>query len=193
MSKTVLHIDVSPRGAQSVTRRLSQRVVDRLNPEAVLRRDLSQSLPFLDATWIAANFTPAGDRSDEQRATLGLSDALVDELRRADTIVIGVPVWNFGIPAMLKAWIDLIARAGVTFRYSENGPEGLLTGKRAILVVSSGGTGVGSEIDFATTYLRHALGFVGIREVEIVAADRMALDPEATLKSAEDAVDRLAA
>ena len=115
------------------------------------------------------------------------------ELKAADVVVIGMPVYNFGIPAALKAWVDLIARARVTFRYAESGPEGLLTGKRAIVVAASGGTPVDSEIDFATPYLRHALGFVGITDVEVVAADRLMLDPEASLERADRAVLALAA
>jgi FMN-dependent NADH-azoreductase len=91
----------------------------------------------------------------------------------ADVLVIGVPVYNFGIPASLKAWVDMIARARLTFRYTESGPVGLLRGKRAVLVVASGGTAVGSEIDFATDYLRHVLGFLGIDDVEIIAANRV--------------------
>lgn len=193
MANTVLQIDVSPRGADSVTRKLTQNVVDRLAPVTILTRDLTRSLPHLDSNWIGANFTPADDRTAEQRALLRISDTLVDELRRADTIVIGLPVWNFGIPAALKAWVDLVARAGETFRYTEDGPQGLLTGKRAIIALASGGTAVDSEIDFATPYMRHVLGFIGITDVSVVAADQMALDPEAALKAADEAVLNLAA
>ncbi len=97
------------------------------------------------------------------------------------------------MPASLKAWVDLVARAGVTFAYTETGPEGLLTGKRAILVMASGGVPVGSPMDYATTYMKQVLGFVGITEVEIVAADGLAQDPEATLKAANEAIAALAA
>jgi len=193
MTHTVLHIDASPRADASVTRALSQRIVDRLAPRALIRRDLVQPLPLLDQSWIAANFTSPDNRTEDQASILRLSDTLVDELRQSDVVVIGFPIWNFGIPAGLKAWVDLIARAGTTFRYSETGPQGLLEGKRAILAVSSGGTSVGSDIDFATGYMRHVLGFVGIHDMDIVAADKMALDPDAALKSAHAAVDRLAA
>ena len=193
MANTVLQIDVSPRGADSVTRKLTQNVVERLAPDTIIMRDLTRSLPHLDSDWIGANFTPANDQTAEQRALLRISDTLVDELRRADTIVIGLPVWNFGIPAALKAWVDLVARAGETFRYTKNGPQGLLTGKRAIIALASGGTAVDSEIDFATPYMRHVLGFIGITDVSVVAADKMALDPEAALKAADEAVLNLAA
>ena len=193
MTNTILQIDVSPRGAESVTRKLTQNVVERLAPDTIIMRDLTRSLPHLDSDWIGANFTPANDHTAQQRALLRISDTLVDEIRRADTIVIGLPVWNFGIPAALKAWVDLVARAGETFRYTKDGPQGLLTGKRAILALASGGTAVDSEIDFATPYMRHVLGFIGITDVSVVAADQMALDPEAALKAADQAVLNLAA
>jgi len=193
MTNTILQIDVSPRGADSVTRKLAQNVVERLAPDTIIMRDLTRSLPHLDSDWIGANFTPANDHTAEQRALLRISDTLVDELRRADTIVIGLPVWNFGIPAALKAWVDLVARAGETFRYTKDGPQGLLTGKRAIIALASGGTAVDSEIDFATPYMRHVLGFIGITDVSVVAADQMALDPKAALKAADEAILNLAA
>lgn len=193
MTNTILQIDVSPRGADSVTRKLAQNVVERLAPDTIIMRDLTRSLPHLDSDWIGANFTPANDHTSEQRALLRISDTLVDELRRADTIVIGLPVWNFGIPAALKAWVDLVARAGETFRYTKDGPQGLLTGKRAIIALASGGTAVDSEIDFATPYMRHVLGFIGITDVSVVAADQMALDPKAALKAADEAILNLAA
>ena len=193
MTNTILQIDVSPRGAESVTRKLTQNVVERLAPDTIIMRDLTRSLPHLDSDWIGANFTPANDHTAEQSALLRISDTLVDEIRRADTIVIGLPVWNFGIPAALKAWVDLVARAGETFRYTKDGPQGLLTGKRAILALASGGTAVDSEIDFATPYMRHVLGFIGITDVSVVAADQMAMDPEASLKAADEAVLNLAA
>ncbi|ABV92103.1 FMN-dependent NADH-azoreductase 1 [Dinoroseobacter shibae DFL 12 = DSM 16493] len=132
-------------------------------------------------------------RTADQRAVLALSDSLVAELQAADTVLITLPIWNFGIPSTLKAWIDQVARAGVTFRYTPDGPVGLLEGKRAILAVASGGTEVGSAIDFATDYLRHVLGFIGIHEVEIVAADRLMVDADASHAKADAAIDALAA
>jgi FMN-dependent NADH-azoreductase len=115
----------------------------------------------------------------------------VAELQAADTVLIGLPIYNFGVPAALKAWIDLVARAGVTFRYSAEGPVGLLEGKRAIISVASGGTEAFSEIDYATTHLKHVLGFIGITDVEVIRADRTAIDMEGTLRAAQDAVDAL--
>lgn len=193
MTLTVLHIDASARRDGSTTRDLTAKIVERLGADQVLRRDLATPLPLLNEDWVNANFTRPDARSDAQKETLALSDELVSELTRADAIVIGVPVYNFSIPAALKAWIDLIARAGVTFRYTSDGPQGLLTGKRVILAVASGGTPVGSEADYATTYMRHVLSFVGLTDVDIIAADRIAVDAETVLKAANKAVEALAA
>lgn len=193
MTRTVLHMDTSARRQDSVTRDLSQRIVTRMGADRVIRRDLADTPPLIGAEWIGANFTPRDQRSPEQQQKLALSDSLVEELRQADVLVIGLPIYNFGVPAAFKAWFDLVARAGDTFRYTEAGPEGLLRGKRAVLAMASGGTQVGSEADFASTYARHALGFIGIKDVEVIAADRMAVDPEASLLAAHAAVRELAA
>lgn len=193
MTHTVLRIDSSARRSGSITRDLNDRIIDHLSADAVITRDLADALPQIDEDWVGANFTPAADRSDDQKARLEVSDTLIDELKQADTLVIGVPIYNFSVPTALRNWIDQIARAGVTFQYSAEGPKGLLEGKRAIFAVASGGTEVGSEIDFATTYLRHIMGFIGITDVEIVHADRMAVEPEETLKAAHAQVDALAA
>lgn len=185
MTRSILRIDASARRDGSVSRDLADRIVARFGDGVtVTARDLATGLPLIDEAWIGANFTPADQRTEAQRAALSLSDQLVAELQSADTLVIGLPIYNFGVPAALKAWVDLVARAGVTFRYTEAGPQGLLTAKRAIVAVASGGTEAGSEIDFATGYLRHVLGFIGITDVSFVTADRLMLDPEATLASA---------
>ncbi len=177
----ILQINASARKAGSVTRELTETLVTRLLAKSrdakVISRDVSQGLPFLDEDWVGANFTDTADRSAEQRMKLALSDTLVSELKAADTIVIGTPIYNFSVPAALKAWIDLVARARETFRYTENGPEGLLKDKKAYVIVASGGTKVGSEIDFASNYLRHVLGFIGISDVTFVAADQLMMDP----------------
>jgi len=173
----VLAIDSSGRQDGSITRELSTDVIaaleDRFGSIQLVRRDVGAGLPFVDAAWIEANFTPDEDRTQQQIDTLSLSDELVGELKRADAIVIGVPVYNFSISAALKAWIDMVARARSTFRYTDNGPVGLLTGKKAYVVVATGGVAVGSLMDFATPYLRHALSFLGITDVEVIAADRV--------------------
>ncbi len=123
-------------------------------------------------------------RSAAQKHRLAGSDALVDELIAADTLVIAVPIYNFGAPATLKAWVDQIARVGRTFQYTEPGPEGLLLGKRTYLVITSGGTKSGSEIDFATGFMQHIFGFIGITDVEIIPADQLMMDEKAGLANA---------
>ena len=193
MAHTLLRIDASARRSGSVSRQLTDQIVEKLGPDHVIARDLANPLPHVNEAWISANFTPDTDRNDEQRKALELSDILINEIQQADTIVIGAPVYNFGVPAGLKAWIDLIARAGVTFRYTESGPVGLLTGKRAIVVMASGGTEAGSSFDFVTGYLKHVLGFIGITDVDFVTADRLAADAEGTLRHAQEQVDQLAA
>lgn len=193
MTSTVLHIDSSARAENSVTRSLSAEITTKLAADRVIRRDLATPLPLLDEAWVGANFTPADQRSEEQKALLAQSDALIAELKQADTIVIGTPIYNFSVPSTLKAWIDLVARVGVTFHYTENGPVGMLEGKRAIIAVASGGTQAGSDIDFATTYLRHVLGFIGITDVELVAADQLSMDAEGSMARAKSAIADLAA
>ncbi len=193
MTKTILQIDASARTEGSTTRALTAQIVAKLGAEKVIHRDLATPLPVLSEAWVGANFTAADQRSAAQKAELALSDVLVGELQDADTLVIGVPVYNFSVPANLKAWVDLVARAGVTFSYGSNGPEGLLKGKRAVLAVASGGTTVGSEYDFATGYLRHVLGFIGITDVAIIAADAMVGDAEGALSRAREEIAKLAA
>ena len=193
MTQTVLHIDASARTQGSTSRDLTAKIVARLNADTVIRRDLTSALPHLTEDWINANFTPADDRDAVQRDLLSLSDQLVDEAIAADTLVIGVPIYNFAVPASLKAWIDLMARVGRTFTYTETGPEGLLKGKRAIIAVASGGTQVGSDIDFATGYLRHMLGFIGITDVQFVAADALMADADAAMARANSAIEAIAA
>ena len=172
----ILQISSSGRQTGSVSRALSEDLIaaleDRYGPAAITHRDLAKGIPLIDDNWIEANYTADENRNAEHRESLALSDELVRELQDADTLVIAVPIYNFSIPASLKAWIDMIARARVTFRYTDDGPVGLLQNKKAYLVVTSGGVPVGSPADFATPYLKHALSFVGITDVEIIAADQ---------------------
>lgn len=191
----VLELSSSGRRAESVTRRLSDKMLSALESHhgtlEVSRRDLSEGLPFVDSAWIEANFTADDDRTQAHRDTLAGSDALVEEIKNADVLVIGAPIYNFSIPASLKAWIDMIARARLTFRYTETGPVGLLTGKKAYVIVATGGVPVGSAMDFATPYLRHALSFVGITDIEIIAADRINSNADDALNRAHAQIDQL--
>jgi len=191
MTHTVLNIQASARHDGSVTRQLSDKILTEIAADQTITRDLATGLPLLDAAWLAANFTLADDRTDVQRETLALSDSLITEIKQADTIVIGSPVYNFSVPAVLKAWIDQIARVGVTFKYTPDGPVGLLSGKRAIIVIASGGTPVGSDIDYASGYLKHIMGFIGITDVTIIAADALGNDADAKIAAANDDIKQL--
>lgn len=134
--------------------------------------DFSTSpVPYFDHDWLQALSTPAEQRSSEQARKVAYSDGLIAELKQADVLVIGVPMYNFTVPAMLKSWTDHVARAGVTFRYTETGPVGLLTGKQVVLVLSTGGRHDEGVSDFMRPYLRTILGFLGMKELEIVLAD----------------------
>lgn len=191
MTHIVLNIQASARHDGSVTRQLSDKILTEIAADQTITRDLATGLPLLDAAWLAANFTLADDRTDVQRETLALSDSLITEIKQADTIVIGSPVYNFSVPAVLKAWIDQIARVGVTFKYTPDGPVGLLSGKRAIIVIASGGTPVGSDIDYASGYLKHIMGFIGITDVTIIAADALGNDADAKIAAANDDIKQL--
>lgn len=190
----ILKIDSSARKTGSASRQLTERLVARIAHEtevSVVERDVAKGLPAVTEDWIGSNFTPKGDRNDEQAVKLELSDQLISELRTADVLVVGMPIYNFGMPAALKAWVDLVCRVGETFHHTENGPEGLLANKRAIVTVASGGVPVGSPMDHATTYLTQVFNFIGITDVTYVSATGMAMDPDAALKSAEDEIDSL--
>jgi len=170
----VLEINASARRDGSISRRLVDDLVNALRDRhaglRVTRRNLATGVPFIDENWVGANFTPDEQRSAADRQALALSDELVGELEAADILVIGAPIYNFSIPATLKAWIDMVTRARKTFRYTETGVEGLLKGKKAFVIVPSGGVPIGSAVDFATPYLRHALAFIGIADVEFIGA-----------------------
>ena len=195
MTQTILRVDASMRKNGSVSRDLTDALVARLqaNGAEVVSRDLADGIPLVNEAWINANFTDPAERDADQRAVLAQSDALVAELKAADTIVLGVPIYNFGVPAALKAWIDQVARARETFRYSEEGPVGLLVDKKAYVVIASGGTEVDSAIDYATGYLRHVLGFLGITDVEIVPADKLMFEAETKIPAAQEQIAKIAA
>ena len=195
----ILYLTSSIRSdANSISRGLGQNIVDSLAAKigaSVITRDSAAGpLPFVSAERFAANLTPADERTPEQAKLAAIADTLIAELQAADTIVIASPMYNFGPPASLKAWADLVARAGTTFRYTATGPEGLLTGKKAYLAIVSGGTPMGSDIDFMSRWLIFFLGFLGITDVEMVAADGiMGADGEAKIAAEQVTAARLAA
>jgi FMN-dependent NADH-azoreductase len=192
----ILFVSSSPRGSASYSNQIAQGVISDLrerNANArLVVRDLAQApLPHIDDDFVTATRDPNGPQTDRQRAILALSDALVDELLAADIVVIAAPMINFGVPTQLKSWFDYVARAGRTFRYSEGGPQGLVTGKRVIIVSASGGiySGANAALDFQVPWLRSMLGFLGITDVEVIRVEGTALGP----KPAEEAVARAAA
>jgi len=193
--KNILFVESSPRGSESFSQKVAQSVVNDLkarHPEAkVVVRDLAANPPpHVGLPFITGMYAPAEHRTPDQAQAIALSDALIDELFAADTIVIAVPMHNFTLPSTLKAWIDHVARAGRTFNYGAHGPEGLLKGKRAILVLARGGvysSGPTKPLDFQEPYLRAVLRFLGITDVQVVhvegAANR-AIGPEKALAAA---------
>lgn len=193
---TLLKLDSSPMGDRSISRKLTTRFADswlKAHPGGiVLTRDLTTlSLPVVDGAWVGAAYTPEDARTPEQNKVLSISEALIAELKQADEYVLGVPMHNFSIPSTLKLWIDQVVRSGKTFSYSSAGPVGLLTGKKATLLLASGGTYDPStalaSMNFVTPYLRAVLGFVGITDVTIIAAEGTAqlmsgkVDPQSFL------------
>ncbi len=186
---TILHITASIKGAESVSRALSTTIASTLRDETgkqVIERDLSQNdLPFVSAESFGAAQVPPADRTPAQAEATAAGDQLIAELQDADIVVFGVPIYNFAVPATVKAWADLVARAGTTFRYTPDGPQGLLKEKRAYIAVATGGTQVGSDVDFMTPWLRHFLGFLGIGDAQVIAADGlMGGDGEAKVAAA---------
>lgn len=194
----ILHITASIRGSESVSNQIGHALLTSLTSAtnaSVTTRDLSTNdIPFVDAARFEANLTPAADRTPEQAELAAIADTLIKELQTADTIVFSTPVYNFGVPAVLKAWADLVARAGTTFKYTENGPVGLLEGKQVYIAAASGGTPIGSDADFMSSWLTFFLGFLGISDVEVIAADGiMGEDAPQKIAAALDIASNIAA
>jgi len=192
--KRLLRLDASANPGESSSRQLGDYLIGQLKQSnsalETRTRNLNQELSFIDSNWIAANFTANEERSNDQSARLGFSDRLIAELNWADHIVLTTPMYNFGVPATLKAWIDLVCRAGVTFRYGANGPEGLLKGKSVDIVVTTGGAPLGSRVDFVSGYLRQVFAFIGIDDVNIIGADQMNIDAQASFARAKAQIEQ---
>lgn len=188
----ILQVNSSARIEGSYSTRLASALVERLrerHPQArVTVRDLARTPhPVLDEAALGALFTPAEQRTPEQAARVALDDALIAEIQAADVVVLGVPMYNFGVPAQLKNWIDAISRAKVTFQYTENGPEGLLKGKKVYVVLTRGGIYRNQPSDSQVLYLRTVLGFLGMTDVEFIYAEGLAMGPEAEQKALANA------
>ncbi|MDX9844621.1 MAG: NAD(P)H-dependent oxidoreductase [Aquabacterium sp.] len=194
----ILQINSSARVEGANSTRLANTVTARLlakHPGAsVTVRDLAVTPhPVLDAAALGALFTPADQRTPEQAARVALDDALIAEVQAHDVIVLGVPMYNFGVPVQLKTWLDAIARAGVTFRYTANGPEGLIQGKKVYVAFARGGIYRGTPADSQTPYIQTILGFLGMTDVKFIHAEGLAMGPEAVDKGFTQAEDDLLA
>ncbi len=192
--KQILRLDASASVNTSNSKKLGDELIDRLlawHPDAIVQqRDLNQDIGFIDENWVAANFTPVDQRSKAQQQRLAFSDKLIDEIKQADAIVLTTPMYNFGIPATLKAWIDLISRAGVTFRYTAEGPVGLIKGKRVDIVITTGGVPLQSPVDFVSDYLKQVFRFIGIEDINIISADAMGVDADSSYQKALDQIEQ---
>lgn len=195
----ILIIDSAATGGTSVSRKLTGELADRLGERGpaiqIVRRDVGETpVPHLTADTVGA-IRGAPAETEAGRTALALSDTLVAEVKAADILVIGAPMYNFGMASTLKAWFDYILRAGVTFRYSEAGPEGLITGKRAIVIESRAGLyseGPAAVMDHQEPHIRTLLGFMGIKDVTFVRAEKLAFGPEAASAAIAEAVEKLA-
>lgn len=194
---TLLLIESSVRQRDSVSRQLSEEFVAQwrqANPGGrVLSRDLAREpLPHLDADLLGGWMKPAAEQSAAEQAALARSDQLIEELLAADVLVLGAPMYNFAIPSTLKAWLDHVLRAGVTFKYTEQGPRGLLQGKRAYVLTARGGVYAGGPLDQQEPYLRQALGFIGIDDVQFVHAEGLNMGGDSAAQGLALARARLA-
>lgn len=196
--RTLLQLNTSLYSTGGQSSQLAQRYVDEWTAQhpdgAVIVRDLAADpVPHLTAERFAAFNTAPAARTGEQQLVVDYSDRLVEELRRADTIVIGLPMYNFGVPSTLKAYFDHVARANVTFKYTETGPVGLLSGKQVYVFATRGGAYAGTPLDSQTDYVRQFLGFIGMKDVEFVYAEGLTMGArrETALVQAREAIDRL--
>ena len=197
----ILQIKASVFNGNGQSSRLANQFVAELlarHPGArVVERDLAaEPVPHLDGSRVAALFAKPDARTDEQKAVVAYSDAMIGELRRANVVVLGLPMYNFGVPSQLKAWFDHVARAGETFKYTDKGAVGLLNGKKAYVFAARGGLYAGTDNDWQTRFVRHFLAFIGITDVEFVYAEGLALGDESrnnSMAAAQASVRRLAA
>lgn len=188
----ILQINTSARSSGSESTRLADAVVAKLraaNPSAqVTRRDLAaQPHPVLDETALGALFTPADQRTPAQQQRIALDDALIAQVQAADVIVLGAPMYNFGMTVQLKGWFDAIARAGTTFQYTANGPEGLLTGKKVYVATARGGMHRNGVTDNQVPHIKTMLGFLGMNDVSFIYAEGMGMGPDAVAKAQAEA------
>jgi FMN-dependent NADH-azoreductase len=196
--KKILHIISSPRGEASYSIRLGKSIIEKLTtsyPGSTVKENIlvNKQYPHLEEAQISSFFTAAENRTPENREAIRHSDEAIKEIMEADILVIGAPMYNFSIPSTLKAWIDHIIRAGITFKYDEKGPKGLVVGKKAYLAVASGGVyseGPMQPYDFVTPYLQTVLGFIGITDLTIIRAEGTSM-PQTKDLAIETAINRM--
>ena len=190
----IYQIDSSARKGGSTSRALAKKLLDKIKkPEdEIIYRDLDNEMVFVSGLTESGMKIEKKDQTEHHKKMFELSDTLVRELKESDTIIISAPIYNYGPPATLKAWSDLAARVGETFRFKADGRrEGLLQNKKAYLVITSGGTKLNSKEDFLTPWLKFILNFFGIEKIETICADQMALDYEKSIKEAEKQIENL--
>ena len=176
----IYHIDSSARKSESVSKSLAKLLVEKLKKsgDTVLYRDVSTGLPFVAGIKGAGFIIPENERTEADKKLFKISDELIKEFKSCDTLVISAPIYNFGPPASLKAWFDLVARNEETFKYNEQGPIGITTNiKKVYLLIVSGGVPVNSNMDFCTPWLKQGLSFLGVKDIEVIAADGLSRDP----------------
>lgn len=189
---TLLKINASARKQASLSRQVTQYITEALEADQTIERDLAETeLEMVTEEHINAYYTKPDERSEAQKNRLALSDQLIGELKSANQLVIGSPMYNFSIPASLKAWVDLVCRVGETFRYGNNGPEGLLHIERAFVVVATGGTPIDSPADFVSPYLTQVCRFIGIDHIHIIDVSGSKGEPDALLQHAKAQVDQI--
>ena len=190
----IYQIDSSARKEGSTSRALAKKLLDKIKKpgDEVIYRDLNNEMVFVSGLTESGMKIDKKDQTEHHKKMFELSDKLVKELKDSDIIIISAPIYNYGPPATLKAWSDLAARVGETFRFTPEGKrEGLLKNKKAYIVITSGGTKINSSEDFLTPWLKFILNFFGIEKVEFVGADQMALDYEKSIKDAEDQINKV--
>ncbi len=190
----IYQIDSSARKEGSTSRALAKKLLDKIKKpdDEVVYRDLDDEMVFVSGLTESGMKIEEKDQTEHHKKMFELSDKLVKELKESDVIIISAPIYNYGPPATLKAWSDLVARIGETFKFKENGRrEGLLRNKRAYLVITSGGTKLNSKEDFLTPWLKFILNFFGIEKVDIISADQMALDYEKSIRDAETQISNI--
>ena len=190
----IYQIDSSARKEGSTSRALAKKLLDKIKKpgDEVIYRDLNDEMVFVSGLTESGMKIDKKDQTEHHKKMFELSDKLVKELKDSDIIIISAPIYNYGPPATLKAWSDLAARVGETFKFTPEGQrEGLLKNKKAYIVITSGGTKINSSEDFLTPWLKFILNFFGIDKVEFVGADQMALDYEKSIKDAEDQINNI--